>query len=172
MSEVQLTTESIRRFRQAYVAQFGAPTRDDRLYEAVSEGRRYAGMEHWLPLFHERLDTLFDYVPGVPVVFDNHVEDAVGERLAQVKDYYDARKSALATPQPGIAPYKPLPPDALYLKPEEWAALTQRSRGCAPDARSRCPRAKAASSSIARRGAGATSSPSGPRRARTSSMPP
>ncbi|MFL5232812.1 MAG: transcription-repair coupling factor, partial [Microvirga sp.] len=125
MSEVQLTTESIRRFRQAHVAQFGAPTRDDRLYEAVSEGRRYAGMEHWLPLFHERLDTLFDYVPGVPVVFDNHVEDAVGERLAQVKDYYDARKSALATPQPGIAPYKPLPPDALYLKPEEWAALTQ-----------------------------------------------
>src|SRR5829696_6354623 len=125
MSEVQLTTESIRRFRQAHVAQFGAPTRDDRLYEAVSEGRRYAGMEHWLPLFHERLDTLFDYVPGVPVVFDIHVEDAVGERLAQVKDYYDARKSALATPQPGIAPYKPLPPDALYLKPEEWAALTQ-----------------------------------------------
>jgi transcription-repair coupling factor (superfamily II helicase) len=125
MSEVQLTTESIRRFRQAYVAQFGAPTRDDRLYEAVSEGRRYAGMEHWLPLFHERLDTLFDYVPGVPVLFDNHVEDAVGERLSQVKDYYDARKSALATPQGGIAPYKPLPPDALYFKPEEWASLTQ-----------------------------------------------
>src|SRR5215208_3871427 len=125
MSEVQLTTESIRRFRQAHVAHFGAPTRDDRLYEAVSEGRRYAGMEHWLPLFHERLDTLFDYVPGVPVVFDNHVEDAVGERLAQVKDYYDARKAALTTPQAGIAPYKPLPPDALYFKPEEWAALTQ-----------------------------------------------
>jgi transcription-repair coupling factor (superfamily II helicase) len=125
MSEVQLTTESIRRFRQAYVAQFGAPTRDDRLYEAVSEGRRYAGMEHWLPLFHERLDTLFDYVPGVPVLFDNHVEDAVGERLAQVKDYYDARKSALATPQGGIAPYRPLPPEALYFKPEEWADRTQ-----------------------------------------------
>src|SRR5918993_1004067 len=125
MSEVQLTTESIRRFRQAYVTQFGAPTRDDRLYETVSEGRRYAGMEHWLPLFHERLDTLFDYAPGVPVLFDNHVEDAVGERLSQVKDYYDARKSALAAPQAGIAPYKPLPPDALYFKPQEWAALTQ-----------------------------------------------
>src|SRR5918993_526542 len=125
MSEVQLTTESIRRFRQTYVAHFGAPTRDDRLYEAISEGRRYPGLEHWLPLFHDRLDTVFDYVPGVPVLFDNHVEDAVGERLAQVKDYYDARKSALATPQPGIAPYKPLPPDALYFKPQEWAALTQ-----------------------------------------------
>ncbi len=38
------------------------------LYEAVSEGRRYPGMEHWLPLFHDKLDTLFDYLPGTPLV--------------------------------------------------------------------------------------------------------
>jgi transcription-repair coupling factor (superfamily II helicase) len=61
-SEAQLTTESMRRFRQGYVARFGAQTRGDALYESVSEGRRYAGMEHWLPLFYDRLDTLFDYV--------------------------------------------------------------------------------------------------------------
>ncbi|HEX2137315.1 MAG TPA: CarD family transcriptional regulator, partial [Microvirga sp.] len=124
MSEVQLTTESIRRFRQSYVATFGAPTRDDRLYEAVSEGRRYPGLEHWLPLFHERLDTLLDYVPGVPVVFDALADDAAAERLAQVKDYYDARHAALGKSQPGVAPYRPLPPEALYMKPEEWAERT------------------------------------------------
>ena len=55
MSEVQLTTEVIKRFRQGYVAAFGGATRDDALYEAVSEGRRHAGLEHWLPLFHARL---------------------------------------------------------------------------------------------------------------------
>jgi transcription-repair coupling factor (superfamily II helicase) len=124
MSEVQLTTESIRRFRQTYIAAFGAPTRDDRLYEAVSEGRRYPGMEHWLPLFHEQLDTLLDYVPGVPVVLDALADDAAGERLAQVKDYFDARHSALGQSQPGVAPYRPLPPEALYLRPEEWAERT------------------------------------------------
>src|SRR5207237_6469966 len=64
VSELQLTSETIRRFRQGYVAEFGAPARDDVLYEAVSEGRRHPGMEHWLPLFHDRLETLFDYVPG------------------------------------------------------------------------------------------------------------
>jgi transcription-repair coupling factor (superfamily II helicase) len=111
MSEVQLTTESIRRFRQAYVAMFGAPSRDDRLYEAISEGRRYPGMEHWLPLFHEGLDTLFDYLPDVPVVFDALADDAAAERLSQVQDYYDARKAAMNEPQAGIAPYKPVPPD-------------------------------------------------------------
>ena len=63
ISEFQLVTETIRRFRMGYVAAFGAPERDDPLYEAVSEGRRHPGMEHWLPLFQERMDTLFDYLP-------------------------------------------------------------------------------------------------------------
>ena len=62
VSEFQLTTDTIRRFRLGYVEAFGAATRDDQLYEAVSEGRRYPGMEHWLPLFHERMDTLLDYL--------------------------------------------------------------------------------------------------------------
>ena len=43
---------------------FGPATGEDPLYEAVSAGQRYPGMEHWLPLFHEQLETLFDYVAG------------------------------------------------------------------------------------------------------------
>ncbi len=57
MSEAQLTTETIRRFRQGYALEFGAPRRGDALYETLSEGRRAIGLEHWLPLFYERLDT-------------------------------------------------------------------------------------------------------------------
>jgi transcription-repair coupling factor (superfamily II helicase) len=60
----------------------------------------------------------------VPFVFDTMADDAAAERLAQVKDYYDARHAALTQPQPGIAPYKPLAPDALYMGPEEWAERT------------------------------------------------
>ncbi|OAS19625.1 transcription-repair coupling factor, partial [Methylobacterium platani] len=121
MSEVQLTTETIRRFRQGYVTAFGAATRDDRLYETISEGRRYAGLEHWMPLFYDHLDTLFDYVAGVPLILDHQVDDAVAERLSQVQEYYDARCEALKERQSGTAPYKPLKPDALYLSPNEWA---------------------------------------------------
>ena len=54
VAEFQLTRAAIQRFRQGYLAAFGAARRDDLLYEAVSEGRRHPGMEHWLPLFHER----------------------------------------------------------------------------------------------------------------------
>src|ERR1700688_4946442 len=62
MAEFQLTSDTIRLFRTGYVAAFGAAEPDDVLYEAVTEGRRYAGMEHWLPLFHQRMETLFDFI--------------------------------------------------------------------------------------------------------------
>ena len=91
ISEFQLVTETIRRFRMGYVAAFGAPERDDLLYEAVSEGRRHPGMEHWLPLFQERMDTLFDYLDGAPVAIEPQGEDAARERFKQIADYYEAR---------------------------------------------------------------------------------
>jgi transcription-repair coupling factor (superfamily II helicase) len=118
VAEFQLITETIRRFRTGYVSQFGAANPDDLLYEAVSEGRRYPGMEHWLPLFHERMDTLFDYLPDTPVALEALAEDAIKNRFAQIKDYYEARAEAL---KDGMTPaYKPMPPDRLYLTDEEW----------------------------------------------------
>lgn len=128
MSEIQLTTESIKRFRQNYVALFGAPRRDDRLYEAISEGRRYAGMEHWMPLFVQKLSTLFDYAGDCPVIFDPLAEEAMSERLVQIKDYYEARRQLMADQQAGVAPYLPLPPEQLYLTNDEIAGcLKSRS---------------------------------------------
>ncbi len=118
VAEFQLTTETIRRFRQGYVEAFGAVPGDS-LYEAVSEGRRHPGMEHWLPLFHPRLDTLFDYVPDAPIVLEPLAEEAAHERLAQIADYYQARRQALEADRAG-SPYKPLEPDKLYLAETEW----------------------------------------------------
>jgi transcription-repair coupling factor (superfamily II helicase) len=119
ISEFQLVTETIRRFRMGYVAEFGAPDREDALYEAVSEGRRYPGMEHWLPLFQERMDTLFEYLGDAPVVIEPQGEDAARERFKQILDYYEARREALDHPAGG-ALYKPLPPNRLYLTEQEW----------------------------------------------------
>ncbi len=118
VAEFQLTSDSIRRFRTGYVAAFGAPDRDDMLYEAVSEGRKHPGMEHWLPLFHDKLDTLFDYLPGTPVVLEPLDEEAASERTAQIVDYYDARKQAIGHDSGPI--YRPLLPERLYLTRSEW----------------------------------------------------
>ena len=116
-AEFQITSETISKFRTGYVAAFGAPARDDQLYEAVSEGRRHPGMEHWLPLFHERMDTLLDYVPNSPLAFEALADEAARERFAQIADYYEARRNPLD--KSGV-PYHPLPPDKLYLPEAEW----------------------------------------------------
>jgi transcription-repair coupling factor (superfamily II helicase) len=122
-SEVILTEETISRFRRNYREAFGAVTTGDALYEAVSEGRRFAGMEHWLPFFYERLDTLFDYLPETPVVIDHLVEEAIAERAAQVRDHYEARRDAGKSAVAGAVPYKPIQPDTLYLTPDAWRSL-------------------------------------------------
>ena len=176
MAEFQLTAETIRQFRTGYVAAFGAAAPDDMLYEAVSDGRRSAGVEHWLPLFHPQLDTLFDYLGGsssphpplegegrerserggvtaspsnspppgalaradlpppgggekrtaTPVILEPLAEEAAHERLAQIADYYQARKDALDQAGAG-ARYKPLPPDRLYLPEAEWRERLEKS---------------------------------------------
>jgi len=128
MSELRLTSDSMRCFRQAYTTRFGGQTRGDALYEAVSEGRRHQGVEHWLPLFYDRMDTLFDYLEDAPILLDPQVEEAAQERLKQIADYYDARKSAHEA-DPANSNYKPLEPRELYLDKREWrAALEDRAR--------------------------------------------
>ena len=122
VSEVFLDEDSIARFRGGYGSRFGAVAgQDDPLYQAVTAGRRHMGIEHWLPLFHEKLETLFDYVPGSIVTLDNLVEDAVDSRLEAINDYYKARKSGERGGGPtDAAVYRPLPPEELYLDRREW----------------------------------------------------
>jgi transcription-repair coupling factor (superfamily II helicase) len=130
-SEAPLDAESISRFRSGYVAEFG-PAGDDPLYEAVSAGRKHPGMEHWLPLFHTHLDTLFDYLHQPLILLSHQAEEAKKARLELVADYYATRKQFLRGAGDAIestvaAPYKPLPPAQLYLTDEEWkAALSHR----------------------------------------------
>jgi transcription-repair coupling factor (superfamily II helicase) len=131
MSEVSLTPETISHFRTQYLSMFGAATRDDALYLAVSEGRRYAGMEHWLPLFYDTLDTVFDYLAGFHIVTDHVVREAAAERSKLVQDYYEARQSSVSPGKSQISqgtPYKPVPPEMLYLSVEAFnAALVSRN---------------------------------------------
>ena len=127
-SEVLHDEASIARFRAGYRALFGAETADDPLYEAVSAGRKHVGMEHWLPLFHEQLETLFDYLPGAAVSFDAQVEEAITARLEQIDEYYGARRALMSgrNRDREAVPYKPLPPDRLYLSEADWRAALAR----------------------------------------------
>ncbi len=119
-SEVMLSEATITAFRHNYRSLFGSQTKADPLYEAISEGRKYSGMEHWMPLFYSHLATLSDYLPEAVYVFDHLVEDASHERLRLVQESYQTRKEDIATSEKYDTAYNPIPYEQLYLKEDEW----------------------------------------------------
>jgi transcription-repair coupling factor (superfamily II helicase) len=127
VSEVILDDAAITRFRQTYRLEFGAAGTDDPLYEAVSAGRKHQGMEHWLAFFHDRLETLFDYLPDAPVVADDQLTPARLARWETISDQYDVRREAMSVRGRVDSVYKPAPPAGLYLDDAAWeAALANR----------------------------------------------
>jgi transcription-repair coupling factor (superfamily II helicase) len=127
VSEVILDEAAITRFRQNYRLEFGTAGTDDPLYEAVTAGRKHQGMEHWLPFFHARLETLFDYLPYATVMMDDQVTNARLARWEGIEDQHDARRDALAAKGRMDSIYRPCAPGLLYLDDAAWtAALADR----------------------------------------------
>jgi transcription-repair coupling factor (superfamily II helicase) len=116
-SEALLDEATIRRFRSRYREQFGATATSDPLYQAISDGRRLAGMEHWLPLFEERLVTLFDHLETRDLILIDG-GSTTDERIDDIADYHAARTE---TAGKAAGSYRPLDPGALYLTREEFA---------------------------------------------------
>ena len=127
VSEVILDEQAITRFRQNYRIAFGAAGTDDPLYEAVSAGRKHAGIEHWLGFFQDNLETLFDYLPNVTVTIDDQVGPARVSRWDSIDDQYGTRMHALEQKGRMDSVYKPAEPALLYLDDSAWdAAIVDR----------------------------------------------
>ncbi|MGD9864956.1 MAG: transcription-repair coupling factor, partial [Pseudodonghicola sp.] len=128
VSEVILDETAITRFRQNYRLEFGAAGTDDPLYEAVSAGRKHQGLEHWLPFFHERLETLFDYLPGATVTLDDQVTPSRLARWDSIADQYETRRLAMQSKSRIDTVYKPIPPGLLFLDDAGWEAAVAGRR--------------------------------------------
>ena len=128
MSEVILDEAAITRFRQSYRIEFGAAGTDDPLYEAVSAGRKHQGMEHWLPFFHDRLETLFDFLPDASLMLDDQLTPARLSRWDGIEDQYDARREAMSAKGRLDSVYKPCAPGLLYLDDAAWQTATAALR--------------------------------------------
>src|SRR3546814_18650617 len=78
-------------------------------------------MEHWLPLFEERLATAFDHLGDDDlIVREVGTTAAAAARFEAIADYYQNRTKAMSA-EPGS--YRPLPPELLYLDKLGWNAL-------------------------------------------------
>ncbi|MEL6841207.1 MAG: transcription-repair coupling factor, partial [Pseudomonadota bacterium] len=128
VSEVILDEAAITRFRQNYRIEFGAAGTDDPLYEAVSAGRKHAGVEHWLGFFQDDLETLFDYLPSATVALDDQIGPSRVARWESITDQYETRMHALSQKGRMDSVYKPAPPQLLYLDDAAWDAAVADHR--------------------------------------------
>ena len=119
ISEVDFSPAAIARFRKAYLEHFGTQP-GDMLYEAVSEGTAFQGMEHWLSFFHEGLECLFDYVPEAFLSRGAEIDSAIAAQFEQINEHFEARRQGLEQASFGAPPYHPVPVEDMFLTRADW----------------------------------------------------
>lgn len=127
-SEVVLSPESIRLFREGYRALFPEKntSTEDPLYQAISQGNPYPGMEHWTPLFYPQMHPLWTLLTCESLTLDHKVPQILTEFYEQVQDHYQARLDFLHFEEKSQGlPYHPLSPSKLYLSPDEVLSALQ-----------------------------------------------
>ena len=126
VSEIRMDEASISRFRQQYLETFGAAG-EDPLYTALSSGIRRQGIEHLLPLFYDKLDSVFDMFDArTLIMLDALAENAFAEREDTIRDAYELR--AEAAKEKGNGGYRALPPERLYLNKAAWKSGLSKHR--------------------------------------------
>jgi transcription-repair coupling factor (superfamily II helicase) len=110
--EFPLTPEAIKDFRRRYRQRFEGDVTRSLVYKSVSEGFPTGGIEYYLPLFFERVATLFDYLPGGTLVIDAAGLEATAARhWADVVERHEQRRHDIERPL--------LDPAEVFLPPEE-----------------------------------------------------
>ena len=136
VSEVFLTENNISHFRKSYIATFGGGVSRDPIYASIIEGIRPQGIEHYLPLFYNQTETVFDYLgPKTLIGFDGLLNESRSERWDLIEDFYGSRKdhaeardTGSGDPAKTAGLYRPLDPNALYINHDDWLDLTSSLR--------------------------------------------
>lgn len=115
-NEVLLNEQYINNFKDKFVGKFGIKAaQESPLFEAISQGRRYAGMENFLPLFYPKLETIFDFFPDGIFTFEHDFENVFNDRTNQIKDSYESRQIYAKSGKYSDTDTFVLEPEELYL---------------------------------------------------------
>jgi transcription-repair coupling factor (superfamily II helicase) len=109
--EFPLTEEGITRFRQNWRAQFTGNPANSPVYQNITQGENVAGIEYYLPLFFEKIATLFDYLPEKSILFQiNDLNATVTTFWQEIHERYEQLRFDQTRPL--------LPPLELFLSAE------------------------------------------------------
>ena len=117
--EFPLDEDGIKQFRQRFRQRFEVDPTACPLYQDVSEGIASPGIEYYLPLFFDQLDSLFDYLPEkTQWLIEQAAADGVGDFLEQVHSRYESRRHNIEQPL--------LPPSEIFLDSGEFDSLIRQ----------------------------------------------
>ena len=131
-NEVILDKNTIKTFRSKYREAFGADGIKDELYESISNGKKYIGMENWLPFFYDdELPTIFDYMPDANIILGIDADNALKAKVETIKDHYLARLEALNIKDVAeVDKYRPINPDLFFLSQNAFLQKIQAHSFC------------------------------------------
>ena len=91
-SEIILNDKTIENFRINFNKKFGSQKEKVKIYDSISEGISYPGMEHWLPFFYNKTGSIFDYVDKPIILLDHLYDSSLDDFLETVNDHFQSRK--------------------------------------------------------------------------------
>ena len=107
-------------FRNRFREEIPSNPNEATVYQAVGKGQFGAGVEYYLPLFFEDgCADLFDYIG------ENAIIVCTDDAHAHAHRFWDEVKSRHTMAQ-GDPSYPPLPPQSLYLLPDQFAGCLKR----------------------------------------------
>jgi len=120
-SEIALNDKTIENFRINFNKKFGSQKEKIKIYESISEGISYPGMEHWLPFFYNKTNTIFDYTDDPIIILDHLYENSLEDFLLTVTDHFQSRKEYDENKLSKIEnKYYSIEPSYLYQEKEEY----------------------------------------------------
>jgi transcription-repair coupling factor (superfamily II helicase) len=117
--EYPINDSGISLFRNNFRNRFDVDIRECNVYQDISQGLHSAGIEYYLPLFFENLDTLYDYLPSDTLLIRSGDLEASGLRFwRDIKSRFEDRCHDRTRPI--------LKPAELFLSPDEALGLMRQ----------------------------------------------
>ncbi len=104
--------EGVQLFRENYRQQIVGDPLQSIIYNSISDGIIPTGIEYYLPLFFNKLETTFDYLPeGSLFIQPDNLSEIIQTFSSDLNERYEQRRHNVERPI--------LPPHALFLEHEE-----------------------------------------------------
>ncbi len=95
ISEIIINDITIKNFRSNFRWKFGSFGNKNEFYLGISSGIRVQGIEHWLPLFYNKLESIFDYLPNADYFLDHDVRKDLLERWDNINSQFHIRNNSV-----------------------------------------------------------------------------